>query len=153
MPVHESPSGFSNVEFVADFGTPVKIVGSVNMVKKAGATAKGEQEPDWYKVEAGGKEGYAPARCVVSGQVLQRQDPTRALQKAQGAPQVAGKGFSQTEEGDLNALKGMAGSAGSGSANYAAIDAILKAPAQYDPKNAYQDFRQEGRLAEFAEKK
>jgi len=50
-------------------------------------------------------------------------------------------------------LKGMAGSAkAGGAANYEAIDDILRAPAQYDPKNAYMDFRKEGNLAEFSHK-
>lgn len=144
LPVHQEASAYSPKVAQLNFGQPAHITGVVN------AVAGGKEEAAWYKVDVNGKQGFVPARCLVSSGMLQRQDPNMALSKAQTKPnEVAGKGFSQTEEGDLTAMKGATGSAKSGNANYAAIDTILDGPAQFEPCSAYEPFRKGGGLVEF----
>ena len=137
-----------------EFGYPANVVGNVKAASPAGGKKERQPEAVWFKIDVDGKEGYVPARCLVNERMLRRQDPNRALGKAQQQPQtVAGKGFSETEDGDLTVMKGMGGSAhATGGANYSAIDRILSQPAQYDPKSAYVEFRKDGQLAEFAQK-
>jgi hypothetical protein len=154
LPVHKEPSALSPIVIMLEFGCPASVVGEVNAASPAGGKKEREPEAVWFKINVDGKEGYVPVRCMVNEKMLRRQDPGRALGKAQQQPQtVAGKGFSETEEGDLTVMKGMGGSAhASGGANYSAIDQVLSQPAQYDPKNAYVEFRKDGALAEFAQK-
>jgi len=165
LPLHQSPNGYSQVLGMLNFGAPATVTSVVVPVAAPDESSKGKgkkgakapkAEPAWLKVQAvdasgSQKEGYVPARCMVTERMLNRQDPNRALSKVQNrASEGAGKGFSETEEGDLQALKGMGGQAqASGAGDHAAMDTLLAAPAEYDPKDAYADFRQQGGLAEF----
>ena len=145
LPVHQRPTGYSAVVGMLNFGAETSIVEG---------TPEGDV-PGWAGVRSGGVSGYVPASALVSQHMLERQDPKGALAKSKtGAANVAGKGFSETEEGDLTAVKGLGGSkvAGNG-ADYAAMDAILAQPVEYNPKDAYAAFRQEGKLGEFAVRK
>ncbi len=144
LPVHQEASAYSPKVAQLNFGQKANILGALNV------TSGGKEEAAWYKVDVNGQQGFVPARCLVSASMLQRQDPNMALAKAQNKPnEVAGKGFSETEDYDLTAMRGVAGSAKSGSANYAAIDSILNGPAQYEPFSAYEPFRHGGGLVEF----
>lgn len=169
LPLHQSPNGYSEVLCLLPFGTPATVTSVVVPVaapvpnesakgKGKGKGAKAQTPPAaWLKVQAAGedgslKEGYVPARCMVTERILRRQDPDRALTKVQNRKSDgAGKGFSETEEGDLQALKGMGGQAQASGAggDHAGMDALLAAPAEYDPKDAYAEFRQQGGLAEY----
>ena len=120
-----------------------------------GATTEEEKKeptkvPAWAKVQAGDKTGFISFRCLVDKDVLEKQDPTKALRKAQKQDVLrAGKGFSEQEDGDLVAMKGAVGKAKAGDANYKAIDEILSQPTEYNRKDVYKNFRKEGNLGEF----
>lgn len=150
LPLHERPKGFSPVKTLLSFGAPVQLKG---MARADGETSSMEKGDTWAFIESGGKQGYAPVASLVSADVLQRQDPSSAMRRVEARDVTAsGKGFSESEDGDLKAMKGVAGKAGSGVADDAAIDAILAAPQEYDPRTAYESFRKEGMLGEFQEK-
>jgi hypothetical protein len=160
VPVHERPSGYSSVAGMIEFGARVKVLELVDLVKNDDTESPGKrgkrsgENASWARVEAGNLQGYVPTRCLVTARMLRRQDPNKALGKIESKPsEVAGKGFSETEDGDLNALKGMSGQAHTAGADYEGIDRIVKSPAQYDPKDSYVDFRKEGGVGEFAERR
>jgi hypothetical protein len=157
LPVHQGPSAFSPCVSTLQFGAPVKVTSLAAPVASEDgkrSRRKSAQQPVWAKISAGSFEGYVPVRCLVTQNVLNRQDPNQAIAKAQSkASDNAGKGFSETESGDLNTLKGLnSGAKSSGPADRAAMDNILSAPVEYNPAQAYQSFRKEGSLAEFSGK-
>lgn len=91
-----------------------------------------------------------PTRSIVRKRVLDRQDPKQALRKVESREaNITGKGFSETEDADLQTMKGIAGRAKTAVADYAAIDAVLAAPQEYNPHATYAAFRQEGKLGEY----
>lgn len=143
LPVHSGPSPFTQTKGALSFGDAVTTLD--------GADARKEKS-GWVHIHAGGLEGYVPANVLVSERVLNREDPSRALRKAQNNDsKQAGHGFSEDEnKNDLVAMKGAGGEANAGAANYAEIDRILSAPAEYDPAQAYASFRKAGKTAEFS---
>lgn len=151
LPLHAKPTGLSETKGIIGFGTAVKVLETVSVA--SGVREKNKQA-DWALVEctSDSKQGYAPMASLVNRAVLDREDPGQAMQKvSQRDVSVSGKGFSESEEGDLKAMKGAVGAASASSADEAAIDSILTAPQEYDPHTAYVDFRKEGKTGEYGE--
>ena len=151
LPLHEKPTGLSATKSIISFGTMVKVLETVSV---ASEVREKNKQADWALVECASdaKQGYAPMASLVNRSVLEREDPGQAMQKiAKRDVSVSGKSFSESEEGDLKAMKGAVGVASASTADEAAIDSILAAPHEYDPHTAYADFRKEGKTGEFNE--
>ncbi len=149
LPLHEQPSGFSPVVNNLPFGAQVKVL-QVTDFENESAIMGRDVDPAWALVESGGKQGYVPTRSIVRKRVMNRQDPNQAMQKVNAREAtMTGKSFSESENADLQTMKGVAGRSKAGVADEAAIDAILAAPQENNPHAAYAEFRKEGRLGEF----
>ena len=103
--------------------------------------------PTWVKVNA---EQYVPASCLVGEGLFKEQVLEKAEKRVLAViTQKAKRNFSEEEDGDLRAMRGAAGKAEGGSANFAAIDRLIDhAQGKIDPV-AQQAFRKEGYLGEF----
>jgi hypothetical protein len=151
LPLHEQPTGFSRITGSLTFGAEVKIIDVTDFENQSNITGK-DVDPAWALVESGGLRGYVPTRAIVRKRVLNRQDPNRAIQKMESREATTtGKSFSETENADLQAMKGVAGKSKAGVADEAGIDAVLAAPQENNPQTAYAEFRKEGKLGEFQE--
>ncbi len=64
--------------------------------------------PLWVKVKADGKTGYLPFPSIASEWLMANQDPNETI-SADGTL-VAKRGFSESEDGELSAMRGAAGS-------------------------------------------
>ena len=149
LPLHEQPSGFSPITGKLGFGAQVKIVEVTDFENESNITGR-EVDPAWALVESGGLRGYVPTRAIVHKRVLNRQDPNRAIQKMESREATTtGKSFSETENADLQAMKGVAGKSKAGVADEAGIDAVLAAPQESSPQTAYAEVRKEGKLGEY----
>lgn len=150
LPLHERPTGLSKTTVIVGFGTAVKVLETFSASSKI---HEKDRAADWALVECLGdaRRGYAPLASLVDRKVLDREDPSQAMQKiARHDVSVSGKGFTESEEGDLKAMKGLAGTAATSVADEAAIDSILSAPCEYDPCSAYTAFRKEGKTGEYS---
>ncbi len=150
LPLHASPSGFSNVLDILDYGSAVIITETVY-------ESLGPEEKDnllaWAKIQTDRNSvGYVAGGCLISERLLKRQNQGKTSGKYKNtSAAVAGKGFSESEEDiDHLAMKGWGGDAKGGNKfDYETLNAILKTPAETNPRNAYRGFRMEGGLAEF----
>ena len=98
-----------------------------------------------------GPSEFVPTSCLVSEKNFDAQTIERAEEKvAVLASGKAKRNFSEEEEeGDMRAVRGAAGSATGGVADYAGIDSIIgRSQGVYDP-TALMEFRKVGGLGEF----
>ena len=98
-----------------------------------------------------GASEFVPASCLVSEKNFDAQTIERAEEKVAAlASGKAKRNFSEEEEeGDMRAVRGAAGSAKGGVADYAGIDSIIgQSQGIYDPV-ALMEFRKVGGLGEF----
>lgn len=145
LPLHAEANGYSPALTLIRFGVPVRVLDT------AGETlVAGQNLPVWAKVQLESQQGFVASRCLVSQALLEQQDPSQANRKAaKGATVVAARGFSEDEDFDLIAMRGAAGKAQGGKADYVTLDQFLTASAEYNPVQQYRDFREQGRLGEF----
>lgn len=100
----------------------------------------------WLKFDG----GYGPASCFVSEDLFKSQNPKEAQKRVEAlAASKAKRNFSEGESGDMTAMRGAAGKAKGGKANYAAIDEIISAVATASDLNGDKTFRRTGKLGEF----
>ncbi len=145
LPLHADANGYSEALTLIRFGVPVRVLGTAGETLVAGQTL-----PVWAKIQLDTQQGFVASRCLVSQALLEQQDPSQANRKAaKGSTVAAARGFSEDEDFDLIAMRGAAGKAQGGNADYAALDQFLTASAEYNPVQQYRDFRQKGRLGEF----
>ena len=98
-----------------------------------------------------GASEFVPTSCLVSEKNFDAQTIERAEEKVAAlASGKAKRNFSEEEEeGDMRAVRGAAGSAKGGVADYAGIDSIIgQSQGVYDPF-ALMEFRKVGGLGEF----
>ena len=94
--------------------------------------------------------GYGPASCFVSKNLFKSQNPKEAQKRVEAlAASKAKRKFSEGESGDMTAMRGAAGKAKGGKANYTAIDEIISTLATASDLNADKTFRRTGKLGEF----
>ena len=161
LPLKGAPDGLSTTVTMLKYGDPVTVIGAVladssapvqNTGGKGAKSGKAKaapsvHTPQWLRVTAaGGGQGYVPEGATVTEAQFNKQ--------ASGAPQIgdtqaAGKGFSESEDPDLAAVKGAGGSAEAGAANYPALDKIIAAKPLKDEQAENRDFRQTGKLGEY----
>lgn len=148
LPLHKRPDGYSEADYILGFGTKVEVLDVAGFYK---ISADSDEEiPAWAQISVDNKLGYAASRCLVTLELLQKQGPIKAGLKAKRQTvSVASKGFSEEEEGDLFFMMGARGQAQGGDANYKEIDVFLRASQEYNPRQAYIDFRRQGQLGEF----
>lgn len=150
LPLHASPSGFSNVLDILDYGSAVVVT---ETVYESLDPEKKDKVLAWAKIETDRKAaGYVAGGCLITERLLKRQDQGKTSGKyTNTSASVAGKGFSESEEDiDHLAMKGWGGDAkGGNNADYETLNAILKTPVETNPSDAYRGFRMEGGLAEF----
>ncbi len=169
-PLHTELSGFTQPTALIGFGTPVQVTSFEKFIKvlivqmdddensdtgdddtfEPEKPPEYEETPTWAKIEVKGQTGFVPLRCLVTQAVFKRQAPESALKKATVADLKGGsRGFSEEEEGDLVAMRGAAGEAKGGKANYERLDKLLNKAAEYNPQPALVEFRKNGLLGEF----
>jgi hypothetical protein len=145
LPLHTAANGYSEALTLIRFGVPVRVLGTAGETFVAGQTL-----PVWAKVQLDTQQGFVASRCLVSQALLDQQDPAQANRKAaKGSTVAAARGFSEDEDFDLIAMRGAAGKAQGGRADYATLDRFLTASAEYNPVQHHRDFRRKGRLGEF----
>lgn len=103
--------------------------------------------PTWAQI---GTKQYVPASCLVGAALFQEQVMETAEKKVAAVITTkATRNFSEEEDGDLRAMRGAAGKAVGGKANFAAIDQLIAdAQGRLNPA-AQQAFRQAGHLGEY----
>jgi tetratricopeptide (TPR) repeat protein len=153
LPLHASPSGFSTVMDILDYGSAVVIT---ETVYESLDPEKKDKTLVWAKIQTDRDAvGYVGGGCLISERLLKRQNQGKTSEKYKStSASVAGKGFSESEEDiDHLAMKGWGGDAkGGNNFDYETLNAILKTPAETNPSDAYRGFRMEGGLAEFTGK-
>ena len=153
LPLKGAPDGLSTTVTTLRYGDAVNVISAVVAdasapVQKGAKSGKAQavNAPRWLRVTTAKGEGYVPESSTVTEGQFNKQ--------ASGAPQIgdtqaAGKGFSESEDPDLAAVKGAGGSAEVGTANYPALDKIIAQKPLEDEQAKNRDFRQTGKLGEY----
>lgn len=171
-PVYDKPSAFGSPIRNIGFGEKVKITGlegafelpdsdfkSKKKLEQQAKNMAGEGTPreikadeytrhSWANV---GSSEFVPTSCLVSEKNFGDQNIDRAEEKvAELASGKAKRNFSEDEEeGDMRAVRGAAGSAKGGAADYEKIDRLIgHAQGIYNPASL-MEFRKAGGLGEY----
>ena len=100
----------------------------------------------WLKVEG----GYAAASCLVTSDLIGSQTKEEVLERVEKlAAGKAKRNFSEDESGDMTAMRGAAGKAKGGKADYQTMDRLINAAQGTFDLGAHEEFRKSGRLGEF----
>ncbi len=172
VPVYSAPTTFSPIIGNKGFGDVVTISKLAGMfalpdsdyqsrkkLEQASARARKQGQtpqtitkadytrPTWAQI---GTKHYVPASCLVGAALFKEQVMETAEKKVAAViTNKAKRNFSEEEDGDLRAMRGAAGKAVGGKANFAAIDQLIAdAQGRLDPA-AQQTFRQAGHLGEY----
>ena len=170
--VHTNPSALSSVKAILRFGDKVTVRKLANIfelpdsdyhsrvklneanarARKQGKAPTAIQKTDhsraaWIEI---GTQKYLPASCLVGKKLFDEQTLEIAEEKVVAIiTKKAKRNFSEEEDGDLRAMRGAAGKAAGGKADFATIDRLISnAQGQLDPA-VQKAFRQAGRLGEF----
>mgnify|MGYP001239910276 CR=1 FL=1 len=169
---HEAMSKFSPILRELDFGQRIKIIellgkfylpdsdySSKQKLQEAykravnqNLEAKAVTEADysrhiWAKIQDG---SFVPTSCLVGEKLFLEQTVDLAEKKVANIITMRAKrNFSDDEQGDMRAMRGVAGKALGGSANFKMLDLIIED--SYDRLNniSFREFRKSGHLGEF----
>jgi len=171
-PVYSAPTVFSPMTGSKTFGDIVKITKiaaiftlpesdyqSRKKLEQANARARKQgltpkpitkadfTRPAWAKI---GTKKYVPTSCLVGAALFKDQVIEIAEKKVAAVVTTKAKrNFSEDEDGDLRAMRGAAGKAVGGKANFAAIDQLISnAQGRINPATE-RAFRQSGHLGEY----
>ena len=171
-PIYSAPTAFSSMNGSETFGNIVTVTKLVDVftlpdsdyqsrkkLEQANARARKQGQmpkpiteadftrPTWAKIDL---KKYVPASCLVGTILFQEQVMEVAEKKVAAVITTkARRNFSEDEDGDLRAMRGAAGKAVGGKANFAAIDKLIDAAqGRLDPA-AQKIFRQAGHLGEY----
>jgi hypothetical protein len=171
-PIYSTPSAFSPMTGSQAFGNIVKVTKLVDIftlpdsdyqsrkkLEQASARARKQGQtpkpitkadytrPAWAQI---GTEKYVPTSCLVGAALFKDQVIEIAEKKVAAVVTTKAKrNFSEDEDGDLRAMRGAAGRAVGGKANFAAIDRLIsEAQGRIDPASQ-RAFRQSGHLGEY----
>lgn len=103
-----------------------------------------ESLPAWAKLS----DGYVSFKCLVSEEDFQNIQKGNVRKSSLNDTKTAKKGFSEDESGDTVAMKGVAGNAKMGNANYEALQE-LSIYSVNNPLETFKLFREEARLGEY----
>ena len=136
----------------SDYQSRKKLEQANVRAKKQGQTPKLITEADytrsaWAKI---GTKKYVPTSCLVRAALFKDQVMEIAENKVAAVVTTKAKrNFSEDEDGDLRAMRGAAGRAVGGKANFAAIDQLINdAQGRINPATE-RAFRQSGYLGEY----
>lgn len=170
--VHEKPSVFSAKIKTLKFGDKSDIIGLTKLFtlpasdKSSKETLEREEE-DYAEQEEREIEpvpaelytraswlqftnGYSPASCFVTKQLMKTQTIEKVKQKVNAlSAKQAKRNFSEDEKGDMTAMRGVAGKAKGAQANYKKIDKLIEENQQKLDSEIFEAFRKNGRLGEF----
>ena len=171
--VHEKPTAFSNKVKTISFGQQIKAKGlerqfelpdsdfssKKSLTRKEESDASGADrdaqpiDPKEYTRAAWVKIGvgqFVSNSCLVSKGNLDGQDEKVASEKVEKiASGKAKRNFSEDESGDMTAMRGAAGKAKGGAADYAKIDKFINNSQGIVDFNNLIEFRKVGKLGEF----
>ena len=100
----------------------------------------------WLKVEG----GFVAASCLVTSDLIGSQTKEEVLERVEKlAAGKAKRNFSEDESGDMTAMRGAAGKAKGGKADYETMDRLINAAQGSFDLGAHEEFRKSGRLGEF----
>ncbi len=171
--VHEKPTAFSNKVKTISFGQQIKVKGLERLFEladsdfssKKSLTRKEESDASgadrdaqpidpkeytraaWVKI---GERQFVSNSCLVSKGNLDGQDEKVASEKVEKiASGKAKRNFSEDESGDMTAMRGAAGKAKGGPADYSKIDKFINNSQGIIEFNNLVEFRKVGKLGEF----
>ena len=170
--VHTNPSALSPIKAIQRFGDKITVQQLANIfelpdsdyqslvklkeanarAQKQGKTPAAIQKIDhtraaWIKI---GTQKFLPASCLVGKKLFDEQTLETAQEKVVAViTKKAKRNFSEEEDGDLRAMRGAAGKAVGGKADFVTIDKLISnAQGKIDP-GVQKAFREAGRLGEF----
>ena len=136
----------------SDYQSRKKLEEANARARKQGQTPKAITEADytrpaWAKI---GTKKYVPTSCLVGTALFKEQVLEIAEKKVAAVITTKAKrNFSEDEDGDLRAMRGAAGKATGGKANFAMIDQFIgDAQGRINPATA-KAFRRAGHLGEY----
>ena len=95
-------------------------------------------------------DGYGAASCLVRQELFSSQTEEEVLKRVEAlASGKAKRNFSEDESGDMTAMRGAAGKAKGGKADYETIDKLANAIQGTFDIDAHNIFRQQGSLGEY----
>ena len=171
--VHEKPTAFSTKVKTITFGKQIKVMGlerqfelpDSDFSSKKSLTLREESDASgadrdvqpidpkdytraaWIKI---GEGQFVSNSCLVSKGNLDGQDEKVASEKVEKiASGKAKRNFSEDESGDMTAMRGAAGKAKGGPADYAKIDKFINNSQGIIDFNKILEFRKVGKLGEF----
>tara|TARA_A100001015_G_C14871365_1_gene664527 strand:- start:101 stop:757 length:657 start_codon:yes stop_codon:yes gene_type:complete len=169
---HETMSKFSPISRTLDFGQKIKLIELLgkfylpdsdysskqklqeahNRAVKQNLEAKEVSEADysrhtWAKIQ---DESFVPTSCLVGEKLFLEQTVDLAEKKvANIITMKAKRNFSDDEKGDMRAMRGAAGKALGGSANFEMLDLIIEDSYNRLNNISLKEFRKSGHLGEF----
>ena len=136
----------------SDYQSRKKLEQANTRARKQGQNPKSITEADytrpaWAKI---GSKKYVPTSCLVGAALFKDQVMEIAEKKVAAVITTKAKrNFSEEEDGDLRAMRGAAGKAVGGKANFAAIDQLISdAQGRINPATE-RVFRKSGHLGEY----
>jgi hypothetical protein len=170
--VMTAPDSFSTVQSSLAFGNKVTILGlegqfalpdsdfssKVKLEQQARIAAGEGEEPKpvkkeqymraaWVEIEKG---QFVSAACLVSEKNFPDQTMEKAEEKvAKLSSGKAKRNFSEDEDGDMRAMRGAAGKAKGGAADFPMIDSLISDAQGRVNLSNLQAFRKSGQLGEF----
>jgi len=98
----------------------------------------------WAKLD----NGYVSYKCLVSSESNKKIEEGKVRKGSKKDTKIAKKGFSEAEDGDSVAMRGAAGKAKFGKANYSEFEFITSLYTE-DAKEKYKMFRKDGKIGEY----
>ena len=161
--IHNSPSAFSKGAGNVNFGDQISVTELAEGFELPDSDYSSEYvlsenyfkevEPEEYTRYAWvgiGDGRFISNSCLVRGENFKNETFEKAEEKVKKIASGKGKkGFSQEEDGDLKAMKGAAGAAKGGRANFPKIDELIEQSQGATGRAELKLFRENGKLGEF----
>lgn len=101
----------------------------------------------WAKI---GQKEFIPTSCLVTGDLFAHQTKDLAEKKVMSVISMKAKrNFSDDEQGDMRAMRGAAGKASGGVADFVLLDALISRSEERVNTETLSEFRMNGQLGEF----
>ena len=170
--VHKSPSVFSAKIKTLKFGDRLNVIGLTKLFTLPASDASSKETLEREEEDDAEQEdreirpvsaelytraswlqftnGYSPASCFVTKQLMKTQTIEKVKQKVNAlSAKQAKRNFSEDEKGDMTAMRGVAGKAKGAQADYVKVDKLIEENQQKLDSEIFQAFRRNGRLGEF----
>lgn len=170
--VHKKPSVFSAKIKTLKFGDRLNVIGLTKLFTLPASDASSKETLEREEEDDAEQEdreirpvsaelytraswlqftnGYSPASCFVTKQLMKTQTIEKVKQKVNAlSAKQAKRNFSEDEKGDMTAMRGVAGKAKGAQADYVKVDELIGENQQKLDSGIFQAFRRNGRLGEF----